>query len=291
MSQQKGYIKPVSIDGTYVKAQDGRHLLTPKAMLKADDIGKSSVRVKTSSDRDISASLDGRTGYVKEVYLKFENGEISTSIAIADCILEYRSTAGAGKTFARGGRKWEGTYLKTYACVGLPKAVVDAMIQKMSTEDPGLDWDHGASICSEKEGSYWPTVKLSQDSAKDGGFTCLAVDRDQLINFDPVALMSRNHKSLMGIGMFSFRLKKVGENPKACRNKKYTLGISMTSFQVTRETTQKGPGITENMPTVGFKDYSATTELVDSINEMMRDAEVDDEESESEESDGVETTA
>lgn len=252
-------------------------------MLKSDNINKNPVRVKTSSDRDISASLDGRTGYVKEVYLKFENGEISTSIAIADCILEYRSTAGAGKTFARGGRKWEGTYLKTYACVGLPKAVMDAVVEKIDTEDPGLDWDHGVSVCTEKEGCYWPTVKLSSESSRDNGFTCLAVDRDQLINFDPVALMSRNHKSLMGIGMFSFRLKKVGDNPKACRHRKYTLGISMTSFQVTRETTQKGPGITENMPTVGFKDYSATTELVDSINEMMRDAEIEGEESEGEE--------
>jgi len=287
MSQQRSFIKPVSVDGTYVKTHDGKSLLTPRGILKSSDIAQSKVRVKVSSDRDISASLDGRTGYIKEVYLKFENGEISTSIAVEGCVLEYRSNVGADKTFHRGQRKWEGVYLKSYACVGFPVPVVDSIIDRINAENPGLDWDNGESIRTERDGYYWPTVKLPVDQTKTEGFPCLVVDSGRLIHFSPIALMSKNHKSLVGVGMFSFRLKKVGDNPKACRGKRYTLGITMTSFQVTHESNQRGPGISENMPTVGFKDYGATSELVDAINELLREDEAEAEGSE-EESDAEE---
>nr|AII82259.1 CR811 [Plasmodiophora brassicae] len=99
-----------------------------------------------------------------------------------------------------------------------------------------------------------------------------------MVSFNPVTLMAQNHRSLIGVAMLSLRLKKVGDNPKSCHTKKYTLGITLTSFQVVSETTQRGPGVIENMPVVGFRDYTASTELVDSISRMLEQSSVGDEE-------------
>lgn len=262
-------VKPTHVDGKYVTKD---LILTSHSILKKDVSSNPTFRFKASNDRDISTSFGGKSGYIRECYLKYENGEISTSVPIHDCIIEYRENVGSKKVFNKGGRKRDGAYLASYVSVGIPEEVFNSLVTSLNKEVREGVWDKGESFGTIKDGYVWETLKLpstANDTKKLKFLKCLVVtDSPKPMYTDAVGIMRDSHKSLLGVAMISFRLRKISDTPRACRAMQYQLGGTLTSFQLVDFTSLRGPGITQSMQTVAFSAIKASSELTELVNKL-----------------------
>jgi hypothetical protein len=255
-----------AITGKYVKGSNNGLKLTKDAIIHVTD--KDEVAPVCSLNighaRDISASLGGNVGIIHDVTVVYDGGDVSTGIPVADCILEYRSNIGTEREYNKGGRKWTSAYMRDYASLGIPNTVTAWMLSTMKENKTITNNLSNANI-SDNDGYSWFTVKLpvignkSQFALSFVSSNTTAGQTEVVVSKDAVQTLSILGTSLIGIATLQLRLKKTGANTKELKNNRYTIGITLASFQATSETNKTGPVINP-VTAVAFKDFSVSEE-------------------------------
>jgi hypothetical protein len=118
------YAKPIvstaSASGKYVKELKTGPILTQDAVITDKLIMNKSMQMLYDTFRDIATSAGVPAPlFIVDLRIKYPHGGISTTIAINDCVIEYRASACMEKIKGTGIDQFAFTYLKTFVSIGI----------------------------------------------------------------------------------------------------------------------------------------------------------------------------
>src|SRR5882724_633471 len=227
------------VTGEFLDVGRGAIEFTELAWITRELANTSLWKAKVSVSRDISDAINAH-GHVlvRDIVLEYERGDTSTMFPIADVIVEHRPNI--GKVIRRkgpGGKSsFESGYLVTYASVGIPESVFNAILEKIrlastsSTMEPEKVTHH--------DGYAWMPMKLpSEDKIIVHGVD----DKGSEVEIGPLAdLVSESGWSILGYGAVTFRMKQSRARGAPPTNK-FSLAATISALQAVDLTRLSSP--------------------------------------------------
>ncbi|CAI5482455.1 unnamed protein product [Closterium sp. Yama58-4] len=216
--------------GTYVQVQKD----SPPTMTAASVLGPTLqnddplIALILAEERDVtkSTSAAGPLEFT-DVYVLWPDGGISPSLILQSVVVEYRTNIGQAKQYKsdRGDRTWSGTYMESYASLGIPAARYQWLMDSIRACVPMPVDELTATM---NDGYAWVNAKLPD---KVGLRMTMRVNQVTKQLSNAVTALSSIRSNVSGIGTVTIKLRRIPDEHRN-RGRHYAVTLMLHAMQI-----------------------------------------------------------
>ncbi|CAI7815183.1 unnamed protein product [Closterium sp. NIES-54] len=251
--------------GAYVQVQKGGPPTLTAATVMAPTVQKDEppVALILAEERDVT-KLTSAAGPLEftDMYVLWPDGGISPSLILQSVVVEYRTNIGQAKQYRsdRGDRTWSGSYMESYASLGIPAERYDWLMDcirdcvPMPVDEPNA---------TRNDGYAWVNAKLPDKSRLRLTMRVNQVTK-QLAS--AVTTLNSIRANVIGIGTMTIKLRRVPDEHRN-RGRHYALTLMLHAMQIVNTTEIRSPPLNPDMLVYAFN-LETASDLVSMIDDL-----------------------